>query len=216
MLYPSAWFDRQRVLRALRGYAVYSPPFPGVPGALSREEGLENFEHFMRVKTERLEGFRAFLAGFGADASLSCSGLRSVDAWCHRFAGHLIPKQTVGAGLAFAYFVPSFRGPYLVLNVVLDLGIWAGEMTHQLNPACKWFFHDGWGEKDAYEFPDYYRPCISTQRKPGYWDVFSAVYHLAQTKRRTLQMGQPPFPRNFEDYAPNALESRIAFRSSRS
>jgi hypothetical protein len=215
MLNPKFWLDRIRVARALRGYAVYSPPFPGVPYALGLEEGLKNFDHFMRVKTERLARFREFLAGFGADASLSSSGLRSVDAWCDRFAGHLIPKRTVGALDAFAYFVPSLQGPYVGLNVVFDLGIYAGEMTHQLNPACKWFFHDGWGDKDAYEFPYYYRQCISTQRKPGFWDVFSAVSHLARQKRRTLQFGQPPFPRNFEDYAPNALEARIAFRSAR-
>jgi hypothetical protein len=212
LLRPSAWLDARRVRVALRGYPVYSPPYRGDSSELSLEHGQANYAYFLRNKDSRLAGLRTFLASFDVRFSVDDVGLRSVDAWLHRYCGHLIGLNRFASYQAFQTFVPSWTGSYSGLNVLWDLGIAAGEFVIKLNPACSWFLNDGPTHGSPPGSIDYLRPCLLIEHAPKYCDAFGAILLMAQAKQEIMRIGRPPGP--VMDYVPNALENWVRFRSS--
>lgn len=210
MLRPRAWTDAIRMARALRNYPTYCPPFLGVPSALSREEGQANYEYFLRTKEERLSELQAFLLRFAIRASCDDAGLRSVDQWLHQYGGHLAPKSTLHTYLAFANLIPRWEGEFKGLNVVWDIGIFAGEVCRRLEPSCDWYLCEGIGRMRK-EDPANLRPCLRIPARPGYWDIFTTMLSIGLAKRELIVIGRQPCE-SFLDYAPDALAKRIQFR----
>lgn len=212
MLRPRAWFDSRRIRAGLGGYPVYSPPHPGDSSELSLEEGEENYAYFLRSKDSRVAHLRTFLASFDARLSIDDAGLRNLDAWIHRYSGHLIDRDRFASWLAFQTFIPSWTVSYAGLNVLWDLGIAAGEFIIRLNPKCSWFLNDGRGRGSPRASPDYLRPCLLIERPPGYCDMFATILQIAEAKQEIMRIGRAPGP--VMDYVPNALEKRVRFRGA--
>ncbi len=61
MLLPQVSLRREWLRRALRDYPLYDPPHKIEERLLSKEEALENFDYFMRVRQQRLSYFENWL-----------------------------------------------------------------------------------------------------------------------------------------------------------
>lgn len=149
--------DMRRLSAALEGYPEYAPPCPG--GRLERKEAEANFEFFMAQRTQRLEHLKNFLAGFSVDLQFSPEGLSALDAWLLRYGGHLIPK---GGDVIWAleHYDPAWTGEYAGMNIVNDVGIYAGEYIARHNKNARWGLWLGDGKPGARDMMGYLHPCI--------------------------------------------------------
>jgi hypothetical protein len=209
MLRPSTWLDSWRIGQLLRNYSTYSPPHSGDPRNLTLEQGKTNYEYFLRKKSQRFDNLRALFIPFNASLTLDDGGLRTIDAWVHRFCGHLIDQDRLASSISFRTWNPPWASQHAGLNVLWDLGIYAGEFVIHLNSNCSWYLNDGGSHRSAREWTDYLRPSLRIERRQGSWDVFETIFQIAEAKQRLMLLGQSI--RTDIDHAPDALEKRIRF-----
>jgi len=189
MLRPRAWLDSLRVQSGLRDYPVYSPPYSGVGPELSRSEGEANYSYFLEQKDARLKQLGEFLAQFDVLMTIDERGIRNVSAWLHRFAGHLIVNSLVRTSKAYFSFDPQWKYAHRGLNVVWDVGIFAGEAIINLNQQCGWELDTGEIFHATRHTRGYLRPCIAGTRPPGCFDVFEFCLAVTRAKQKLVTVG---------------------------
>jgi hypothetical protein len=189
MLRLRSWRDAARIRREMCGYPSYRPPFAKEAGQLTIEEGEQNFAYFLAHKYDRLGSLKQLLATFGVSLSFDDAGIREVGAWFHRFGGHLIHPDRYQSAIAYRSFVLEWTGAHRGLNVIWDLGIFAGEFIIRLNPACEWTLDDGDGSQSSPE--SYLRPHLRIARRPGICDVLAIPFETARAKRKLVTLGRP-------------------------
>lgn len=190
MLYPRAWLDSVRLRRALQDYPPYAPPHRGDCMSLSQQEGEENYAYFLYQKLARLEHFVQLLAKFDVPASLDDAGLQHVNAWVHRYSGHLVTRDTASSHETYVSFSPSWTDANLGLNVVWDLAIYAGEYITSANPAHRWGLDLGDKHRIAREDFGYLRPCVFISWRPVRRNhIFDFAFATARAKRRVMTIG---------------------------
>lgn len=149
--------DKKRLWKALSSYPEYAPPFPG--WRLKRKEAEANFEFFMSQRALRLEHLKNFLAGFSVDLQFSSEGLAALDGWLLRYGGHLLVKYG-DVIWALEHYDPAWNGIYAGMNIVNDVGIFAGEYVVRRNKNARWGLWVGDGTSRSREMVGYHHPCI--------------------------------------------------------
>jgi len=138
--------DRLKVLRRMRDYPIYTPPFVRSEPPLSREEMDENYNHFLEHKAARLGYLAGYLDAFSVQLRFEPEALLTLERWIYRYGGHLLParRSRVAPGGArrlasvlFSY-EPAWVGQYHGLNVINDLAIFAGEYIISGNDDARW------------------------------------------------------------------------------
>jgi hypothetical protein len=120
------------------GYPIYTVPHPRAEAVLDQVLIMENFDHFMAVRRERLAAFRAWLQQhFGVAAPLDGHGLKAVNAWVQRYGGGLVPDVDAMEN-AYANYRSAWNGPFSGCNVMLDLAIFVGEYLISQRPRLRW------------------------------------------------------------------------------
>lgn len=138
MIDPRYWLPHWRARRALVGYPLYTVPHRQSEATLDVALALENFDHFMSVRLERLAAFREWLARhFGVEAALDEPGLDAVEAWAKRYGGGTV-QDRVTMMKAFAHYEPDWVGRLAGCNVIIDLGIFFGEFLLAQRPHLRW------------------------------------------------------------------------------
>jgi hypothetical protein len=173
MIDPRFWLPHWRARRALAGYPRYTVPHPQSEATLDAAQAMENFDHFMAVRLERLTAFRAWLARhFGVAATLDEPGLRAVEAWAERYGGGLV-EDFAATIKAFAYYQPAWGRSLAGCNVMVDLAIFIGEYMIVQRPFLHWFCSflcpDGFVPQSI---PEYGRPHIGGFPRPWQMNVF--------------------------------------------
>src|SRR6516165_5085618 len=143
MSFFQTWADARRIRKLLEDYPVYHPPFPGDADTLILENGRKNYEYYLENKEKRRDALRAFLSSFDTPLEFTDAGLAAVDTWVERYAGHLITQNGSLNARALMYFVREWTGTLRGLNVIWDLGTYAGDFIIKINPECYWMFGDG-------------------------------------------------------------------------
>jgi hypothetical protein len=205
MLHPRFWHHAARIERALRGYPIYRPPFPKDAAELTISEGQENYAYFIDQQSARLSALQGLLADFDVTATLEEIGIHAVSDWVHRFSGHLIGANRYDSGVAYWSFARPWEGRHHGLNVIWDLGIFAGECIHTLNTSCRWVLDDGDGRRSGRL--SYLRPCLQVSRRPGRCDILTVSMEVARAKRKLIKMGRPGTLE--PNVAPDAFERNI-------
>lgn len=210
MLHPTAWLDLQRMRLLLRSYPGYAPPRPGLPHYdLNVEDGKENYRYFLATKIERILGLSNFLANFSVPLTTDQAGLRAVDAWLHRYGGHLVTRDRHVTGVSYGAFIPPWTGNLVGLNVIWDLGIYAGNAAIHANHNCSWVFNDGSWTKEGKHLTDYLKPCLSVEWRRQPYDIFETVLQIAQAKQCLLDLGGRS--QGAPDSRADALQQRVRF-----
>jgi len=193
MIDPRYWLPHLRARRALAGYPRYSVPHPQPEATLDAALAMENFDHFMAVRLERLTAFRAWLARhFGVAATLDEPSLRAVQDWTYRYSGGLV-EDFVAAVKAFAYYQPAWEGSLAGCNVMVDLAIFIGEYMIAQRPFLHWLcsFQCPAGFVPE-SIPDYGRPHIGGFPRPGEMNVFQAGSGAILAGRKRSEVGHNP------------------------
>jgi hypothetical protein len=126
--------------RALRGYPLYDPPHKVEERLLPREQAVENFDYFMRVREERVAYFKNWLhRNFWTVVTLDETGVRALNTWGNRFAGFLLTADA-NARVTDSFFTydPPWTGEAAVYNVLFDMGITLGEVIIANCPKLHW------------------------------------------------------------------------------
>ncbi len=141
MLLPQMWLRRVWLRRALRDYPLYDPPHKVEERLLSKEEALENFDYFMRVRQQRLSYFENWLRQrFWVTLTPDRAGVKTLNRWSNKYAGLLL---TAGPGSHHpndSYFTydPPWTGENAGCNVLFDMGIALGEFIIVNCPKLHW------------------------------------------------------------------------------
>lgn len=133
---------RKALEQALSGYPLYDPPYKVEERLLSREQAMENFDYFMRVRKQRLDHFQDWLRWhFGETVSLDRQGMRALSRWAYRYAGFLLVAGRGGKPtMSYFDYDPAWTGKHAGLNVVFDIGITLGEAVLAHCPKLCWDF----------------------------------------------------------------------------
>ena len=138
MIDPRYWLPHWRARRALAGYPRYTVPHPQSEATLDAALAVENFDHFMSVRVERLVAFREWLARhFGVAAALDEPGLHVVNAWVELHGGGMVADY-IATLKAFAHYQPPWEGPLAGCNVMVDVAIFIGEYLIAQRPRLRW------------------------------------------------------------------------------
>jgi len=140
MLLLPVWLRQLWLRRALRDYPLYDPPHKVEERLLSREQAVENFDYFMRVRAERVAYFRSWLyRNFWVTVGPDENGVRALNEWGNRFAGLLLTTGADGR-VARSYFTydPPWTGQGAGYNVLFDMGITLGEFLIANCPRFHW------------------------------------------------------------------------------
>jgi hypothetical protein len=134
------WLRQLWLRRALRGYPLYDPPHKIEEYLLSREQAMENFDYFMRVRIERVEYFKNWLRlNFRVTVTQDEAGMRALNKWGNRYAGLLLTIDANGR-VKDSYFTydPPWVGENAVYNALFDTGITLGEIMIANCPKLHW------------------------------------------------------------------------------
>jgi hypothetical protein len=187
MLNPLFLYDEFRIRRSLRKYPAYSPPKPGMPALdLNVLDGEENYKYFIENKGVRINCLAKFLEYFGASISIVDTNIHIVDLWMQRYSGYLLRENSGANYISSRAFHPAWRGDFAGLNVIWDIGIFAGDCAIRINPNCAWFFNDGRRTRDGKDLPDYLFPCIMNNDTGDHIDILGAVFEIVRVKHRAL------------------------------
>jgi hypothetical protein len=140
MLLLPVWLRKFWLNRALRGYPLYDLPHKVEERLLSREQAVENYDYFMRVREQRVAYFRNWLyRNFWVSVSPDEKGVRALNEWGNRFAGLLLTTGADGR-VASSYFTydPPWTGAGAGYNVLFDMGITLGEYIIANCPKLHW------------------------------------------------------------------------------
>ncbi|NEU12785.1 hypothetical protein G3T14_11645 [Methylobacterium sp. BTF04] len=143
LLPPGMWLRRRRLLRALRDYPVYDPPHKKEERLLSREQAVENFDYFMRIRHQRLAFFQAWLQqNFRVTINSTERGVRKINRWGNDYAGLLLyhPEDLNAPGNAYFFYKHAWIEDFAGCNVVFDMGIALGEFIIANCPNLYWTF----------------------------------------------------------------------------
>jgi hypothetical protein len=137
-LLPHMWLRKQWLTHALRNYPVYDPPHKVEERLLPKEQALENFDYFMRVRQERVAYFQKWLRRyFCTRIRADDKGVRALNRWARRYAGLLYPGGWNQVRSYYSYD-PPWTGAGAGCNVVFDIGIALGEFIIANCPKLHW------------------------------------------------------------------------------
>jgi hypothetical protein len=151
--------NRRKVWSAPLDYPVYSPPFHKSGKAPSKKEIQANYDYFLQQKAARLDYLAKYLTRFSIELRLAPETLWALDAWLYRYGGHLLP----GGGeviRVLRYYEPAWTGGYHGLNILSDIGIFAGDYIVSKNKNVRWDVWYGDGAKYDFERPGFGQPCL--------------------------------------------------------
>lgn len=144
---------RQWMLKQLEGYPVWAPPHRQGPNATrlkNHEENLrqirdfkrlsdENFEYFLRQRSDRIEALRVLLGGFNAIVATNDAGLEVVSDWFAVHSGTLVSNLRLPkARSVFFDLAEEWNDHWIGLNVIFDLGLFFGECIIARNARLFW------------------------------------------------------------------------------
>ena len=182
--------------------------------SLSRREGEENFAYFLDQKPYRLKNFAQLLAEFNELATLDHGGLQRINAWVHRYGGHLVTKDNIASQEAYELFSPPWTDANLGLNVVWDLAIYAGEYVTSANPSHKWGLDLGDEHRVSRQLAGYLRPCVFIAWRPvRRFHLFDFAFDTARTKREVMTIGS--FLVGNPNAPPDSLQRVLTFWAGR-
>lgn len=137
MLLPQMWVRKLWLQWALKDYPIYDPPHKVEERVLSKEQALENFDYFMRVRQQRVESFRWWLRRyFWTVTQADENGVRALDRWAVSYAGLLLPNREVESG--YYSYDPPWTGEGAGCNVLFDMGVAFGEFIIANCPKLRW------------------------------------------------------------------------------
>src|ERR1700730_12144481 len=97
MLLPQMWLRKSWLRRALRDYPLYDPPHKVEEYLLSREQAVENFDYFMRVRQQRAAYFQRWLRRyFRVAITPDENGVKALNRWGNKYAGLLLVAAPTG------------------------------------------------------------------------------------------------------------------------
>jgi hypothetical protein len=134
------WLRKLYLRRALRDYPLYDPPRKVEEYLLSREQAIENFDYFMRVRHERAAYFQRWLRHyFRVVITPDEKGVRALNRWRNKYAGFLLVAGPAG-DVTDSYFTydPPWTGNNAGCNALFDMGITLGEIIIALCPKLYW------------------------------------------------------------------------------
>jgi hypothetical protein len=143
MLPPQIWLRKFRLRRAIRDYPLYDPPHKVEEYRLSRDQAVDNFDYFMRVRQQRAGYFQRWVRRyFRVAITLDEAGVRALNRWGNRYAGLLLVAGPTG-NPSDSYFTydPPWTGEHAGNNVLFDLGITLGEIIIAQCPRLHWDVH---------------------------------------------------------------------------
>jgi hypothetical protein len=192
---PRYWLPHWQARRALVGYPLYTVPHRQSEATLDVALALENFDHFMSVRLERLAAFREWLARhFGVEAALDEPGLRAVEAWVKRYGSGAVEEEIIGEDItmrsAFAHYEPDWVGRFAVCNVIIDLGIFFGEFLIALRPHLRWVCNFTCLEGNVpTDLANYGRPQIGGfVVKTWHVNVFQDAFYMLSIARKQSEI----------------------------
>jgi len=165
-LQPSAWLRSRRLGRILsQGYPVYNPPNLQWEKKLPKEKVQENFDYFMNVRLSRVNFLNKwFYENFDLDVSLSKDGVDRLTKWYDDYAGVVFAaKHTKSFYWDNCYrdYDPAWEGPYVGINLLFDIGIWAGEYIIAKAPSLYWAPNSGdRRERQSLNHPGFGKPYL--------------------------------------------------------
>jgi hypothetical protein len=137
-LLPHMWLRKQWLTHALRNYPVYDPPHKVEERLLPKEQALENFDYFMRVRQERVAYFQKWLRRyFCTRIQANDKGVRALNRWARRYAGLTFLGNWERRNSYYTYD-PPWTGAGAGCNVVFDIGIALGEFIIVNCPKLRW------------------------------------------------------------------------------
>jgi hypothetical protein len=140
MLLPHMWLRRGYLRRALRDYPLYDPPHKVEEYLLSREQAVENFDYFMRVRQQRAAYFQRWLRHyFRVAITPDEKGVKALNRWGNKYAGLVLVTGPAGdVTLCYFTYDPPWTGIYAGYNALFDMGITLGEIIITLCPKLHW------------------------------------------------------------------------------
>ena len=140
MLLPQMWLRRVWLRRALRDYPLYDPPHKVEERLLSKEEALENFDYFMRVRQQRLAYFQDWLRrNLCVTLAPNKVGVKALNRWGNKYAGLLLTAGPDGhPNNSYFTYDPPWTGENAGCNVLFDMGIALGEFIIVNCPKLHW------------------------------------------------------------------------------
>ena len=137
-LLPHMWLRKQWLTHALRNYPVYDPPHKVEERLLPKEQALENFDYFMRVRQGRVAYFQKWLRRyFWTDIWADDKGVRALNRWARRYSG-LVFLGDLERRNSYYTYDPPWTGAGAGCNVVFDIGIALGEFIMVNCPKLRW------------------------------------------------------------------------------
>ncbi|MEQ1673041.1 MAG: hypothetical protein ABL893_19495 [Hyphomicrobium sp.] len=189
MLHPKAWLDSIRIRDAVANYPIYAPPHKLDYKSITALQSRENYSYFDDQRAIRLAHFSQWIDNFGISATIDNAGIQSISGWIHRYAGHLLTADIYSSRHLYSSFTPVWSGSHRGLNVIWDLGIYAGDWIVQQNPACSWALNTGDEDPVSRNMTGFRRPCILIQKRPGVFPVFNFLFDVAVAKRDLVTIG---------------------------
>jgi len=121
----------------LKDYPLYDPPHKVEERVLPREQALENFDYFLRVRHERVAYLTNWMREkFGATLTPDQQGVAAMNRWMVQYGGLLLPSQTVEN--SYFSYDPPWTGEGAGCNVVFDLATAFGEFLITNCPNLHW------------------------------------------------------------------------------
>lgn len=179
MIHPKYWLKHARVKRALIDYPLYDVPHRRAERTMSEAEAQDNFDYFIRVKSERMAFFQEWLSSnFETKASVGGDGVRAVSCWIDEYGGGLIGDELESQSI-FSSYQPRWVDRYAGYNVIVDIAIFLGEFLLAKRPRLYWKMQRG-HEQDPKpnESVNYLRPCIGGMPKNWSCNVMTTSYFI--------------------------------------
>jgi hypothetical protein len=134
------WLRKSWLRRALRDYPLYDPPHKVEEYLLSREQAVENFDYFMRVRQQRAAYFQRWLRRyFRVAITPDENGVKALNRWGNKYAGLLLVAAPTGHPTdCYFTYDPPWTGENAGYNVLFDLGITLGEIIIDQCPRLHW------------------------------------------------------------------------------
>ncbi|WP_400771525.1 hypothetical protein [Methylosinus sporium] len=148
---------RREVSRALEGYPIYSPPYPG--DRIKKKQGEENYAYFLANKSFRIESVFAFLRKFSIECDWSENDIVKVGDWLWEYGEFLLPRDdSADYIMSAAYYDPPLIGDFIGMNIVTDIGVFLGDyLVLKSRGRLYWQLHT---DRHDIEMSNYLHPCI--------------------------------------------------------
>jgi len=141
--------NRSMLVKYLHGYPEYTPPYKQESIDLSVSQAKDNFEYFMKVKSDRIVFISKLLSTFSLNINpekVDRDSLLRLDEWAYQQWPAIYDKYLARDGL----FLFTFNNTKLlkIRSMLLDLSILLGECYLNLCPNSKWYLDSGLESSD--------------------------------------------------------------------